>query len=988
MWVEPVTRRKSAVAGSIPAVPIKKGDSMKHLSIDIETRSSVDISKAGAYKYAESPDFSILLFAYKTDAAPVQVVDLASGEVIPEGIVSALSNPDITKHAYNAAFEWWCLNKAGYSTPLEQWQCTMAWALYCGYAAGLAATGEAIGLPDDKKKLAIGKALIKYFCTPQAPTKKNGGRIWNDPKDSPDKWGLFKTYNGQDVESEYSILQRLHLYPMPDEEWKQWRMDVRMNAYGVRVDTDLINGALTIDQISTDRLTDEAVNLTGLQNPNSAAQLLPWLAAHGLELPDLRKATVEEALTRDDLTDDVHRVLELRQQLGKTSIKKYVTMQTALGSGDRVRGIMQYYGANRTGRWAGRLVQMQNLPRNYIGTLDEARSLVKKANYEGLQMIYGNVPDTLSQLIRTAFIPSEGHKFVVADFSAIEARVIAWLAGETWVNEVFATHGKIYEATAAQMFHVPIESIAKGKENYSLRQKGKVATLALGYQGGPGALTAMGALKMGLSEDELPEIVDKWREANPHIQSMWYEIQDAAIDCVSSGRETETHGLIFRMEGDLIYGQSFMTIELPSGRKLFYPGAHLDMNKFGRPAIHYFAVGQQSRKWGVESTYGGKITENCLSGETIVITDAGLQRLKDTTIDMKLWDGDHWISHDGLICKNKSQTTIQVDGVRMTPDHKIYTKKGWRNANESKGLERDEVQWDFSAFESGIRWTSLNMELQVSLLREILRDELIRNKEAETKIMRLLQKLSYWIKAEKAWDVWHTNMERMAQHETALREPKSAGMVELRRERHTCVQSLVRELRGVLSGHGEQLPTRANPGQDRREWGLHTGELPLGDHENTGSKQEKQPVHKQPVGTDYHCGGNGKEWNRRDDAMLPTSSGDQWGYAVQSTGRTEPVFDIRNAGPKHCFYVMSNRGPLLVHNCVQAIARDCLAVTLDRIAKKGLQVVFHVHDEVIIDAPMETTVDELCDLMAEPIPWAPGLILKGAGFEGNYYKKD
>ena len=577
---------------------------MKHLSIDVETRSSINIKKAGAYKYVQSPDFQILLFAYKADDEPVKVVDLASGEKIPKEILLALTDDTVIKHAYNAVFEWLCLNRAWMETPITQWQCTMVWAMYCGYAAGLAATGEAIGLPEDKKKLSVGRALIRYFCV---PTAKGG---WHTPGDDPEKWDLFKSYNAQDVEAEYAILQRLRPYPLPDPEWKRWAMDVRMNAFGVKVDKGLIEGALAFDQRNGETLTSEALELTGLANPNSATQLLPWLAERGLSLPNLQKATVSEALQRDDLDPKARRVLELRQMLGKTSLKKYQTMQTAVGEGDRIRGISQYYGANRTGRWAGRLVQMQNLPRNYIRTLDEARRLVKKGNYEGFRMIYGNVPDTLSQLIRTAFIPSEGHKFVVADYSAIEARVIAWLAGETWVNKVFATHGKIYEATAAQMFHVPIETIAKSRENYSLRQKGKVATLALGYQGGPGALTAMGALKMGLSEEELPEIVDKWRDANPHITRMWYEIQDAAIKSVETGGEAETHGLIFRMEGDLIYGQSFLTVQLPSRRKLYYPRAHLETNRFGRPAIHYNTVGQQTKKWGVESTYGGKLTEN------------------------------------------------------------------------------------------------------------------------------------------------------------------------------------------------------------------------------------------------------------------------------------------------------------------------------------------------------------------------------------------
>lgn len=604
-----------------------------HLSIDIETKSSVDITKAGAYRYAQSEDFEILLFACKYDEEDVQLVDLTAGESIPEWILTALMNPNVIKHAYNAAFEWYCLNTAGYRTPLEQWNCTMIHGLYCGYTAGLDATGKAIGLPQDKQKLSTGKALIRYFCTPCKPTKSNGGRSWNLPKHAPEKWELFREYCKQDVVTENEILKRLQAFPVPEEEQRLWRMDILMNAYGVRVDTNLIAGALAIDSHSTECLTAEAFRITGLANPNSATQLQQWLSGKDVDIPNLQKATVEEYLQREDLPDDARKILEIRQQLGKTSIKKYVAMDTAKGADDRVRGLTQFYGANRTGRWAGRLVQLQNLPRNYLKTLDYARNLVKDKNYDGIKLLYGNVPDTLSQLIRTAFIPSDGNKFVVADFSAIEARVIAWLAGEQWVNEVFATHGKIYEATASQMFHVPIEKIAKGNPEYSLRQKGKVATLALGYQGGTAALIAMGALNMGLAEEELPDIVQRWRSANPRIRDLWYAVEQAALTAMQTAQPQGIYGLIFRYEGDLVYGQSFLTVQLPSGRKLFYPKPFLQENQFGKMAIHYYTVGQQTRKWEVASTYGGKMTENivqaiardCLAETLKSIDRMGLQ---------------------------------------------------------------------------------------------------------------------------------------------------------------------------------------------------------------------------------------------------------------------------------------------------------------------------------------------------------------------------
>ena len=613
---------------------------LRHLSIDIETKSSVDIGKAGLYRYAQSEDFEVLLFAYQMDDGEVELVDLAQGEQIPENVQLMLKDVAVVKHAYNAAFEWYCLNRAGYETPLEQWRCTMIHGLYCGYTAGLDATGKAIGLPQDKQKLTTGKALIRYFCVPCKPTKSNGNRTWNLPRHAPEKWELFKGYCKQDVVTEHAILKRLNYFPVPEEEQELWQQDIRMNAFGVRVDSKLIEGALTIDGVSSAELTEEAINITGLQNPNSTAQLKVWVEKElsdsleaDVELPGLRKEDVSMLLERNDLSKEIRRVLEIRQQLGKTSIKKYVAMETAKGTDDRVRGLTQYYGANRTGRWAGRLVQLQNLPRNYLKTLDYARELVKTKNYDGIRFLYGNVPDTLSQLIRTAFIPSEGHKFVVADFSAIEARVIAWLAGEQWVNEVFATHGKIYEATASQMFHVPIEKIVKGNPEYSLRQKGKVATLALGYQGGTAALIAMGALNMGLAEEELPDIVQRWRNANPRIRDLWYAVEQAALTTMQTAQPQGINGLIFRYEGELMYGQSFLTVQLPSGRKLFYPKPFLKENQFGKMAIHYYTVGQQTKKWEVASTYGGKMTENivqaiardCLAETLRRIEQLGLQ---------------------------------------------------------------------------------------------------------------------------------------------------------------------------------------------------------------------------------------------------------------------------------------------------------------------------------------------------------------------------
>ena len=569
---------------------------MKHLSIDIETSSDVDIRKCGAFKYAESEAFRIMLLACAFDDEPVEVIDLEKGEEIPLFLLQALQDKDVIKHAYNASFEWLCLNRVGFKTPIEQWQCTMIHAMYLGFPAGLEATGEAVGLPEDKKKkLAVGRQLIRYFCLgPYKPDE--------------DRWNLFKDYNKKDVEAERAIEKKLSSYPVPEIEWGRWRRDVLMNSYGVGVDLELVTGALAIQEESVERLTEEAIQLTGLSNPNSPSQLLEWVNNQGVELKSIQKADVQEALS-GELPGNVRRALEIRQQLGKTSVKKYDAILACVCKDERVRGISQFYGA-RTGRFSGRLVQMQNLPRNYLEPLEEVREIVKARDYETLDLIYPSIADTLSQLIRTAFVPKNGKKYVVADFSAIEARVIAWLAREDWVNQVFATHGRIYEATASQMFHVPIEKIAKGNPEYALRQKGKVATLALGYQGGTNALISMGALSMGLSEEELPDIVTRWRNANKNIVRLWYKVGECALATTKDGRARTYNGLIFRLEEDLNNGLRFLTIELPSKRKLFYCKPFVDMGRFGNEVLAFFSQNQTTKKWEKEQTFGGKLVEN------------------------------------------------------------------------------------------------------------------------------------------------------------------------------------------------------------------------------------------------------------------------------------------------------------------------------------------------------------------------------------------
>ena len=587
---------------------------MDHLSIDLETFSSVPIAKAGAQKYIASPDFEILLFAYSLNGAPSVCCDIAHGELLPDRVLDALCDPQCLKHAYNAAFEWGCLSKfMGRQLPLEQWRCTMFHGLYAGYPAGLDATGRALGLPEDKRKLSTGKALIRYFCVPCTPTKSNGGRRRNLPNHDPARWELFKEYNAQDVTTEMEIERRLSLITVPDWLQRQWETDLLINARGVAVDMEMVNGALEIGATVRERLTQEAVRISGLSNPNSVQQLSAWLEQEtGEEVTDLRKDTVAKMIAQAPDNPEVQRMLEIRQELGKTSTKKYDAIEQAVCPDGRVRGLLQFYGANRTGRWAGRLVQVQNLPRTYTQPLELARNLVKQRKLDNLRLIYGSVPDTLSQLIRTAFVASDGNVLIDADFSAIEARVISWLAGEQWRLDVFKTHGKIYEASASQMFGVPIERIKKGNPEYALRQKGKVAELALGYQGGAGALINMGALDMGIPEDDLPDIVQRWRDTNKRICDLWYKMNSAAVEAISTGCSVGVGRLLVSCEYDAAHEVEYLTVLLPSGRKLYYNSPQIGENKWGGPSISYMGMDQTTKKWKRIETYGGKLVENCV----------------------------------------------------------------------------------------------------------------------------------------------------------------------------------------------------------------------------------------------------------------------------------------------------------------------------------------------------------------------------------------
>ena len=589
---------------------------IKSLSCDIETYSSVNLAKSGVYRYAASPDFEILLFGYSVDGGSVQQVDLACGEKLPPDILKALTDSTVTKWAFNAQFERICLSRylrypTGQYLDPSSWHCTMVWAATLGLPLSLEGVGAVLGL--EKQKLKEGKDLIRYFCTQSKA--RDGSRIRHYPTDAPEKWELFKAYNLRDVETEMAIQRKLSKFPVTESEWRNYTLDQQINDRGIMLDRTLVTQAIRCDEQFNEAHMEQARDVTGLDNPNSPVQLKAWLAEKGVDADSLSKAAVAEMLEKAD--GEVELALSLRQELAKSSVKKYAAMEAVVGSDDRARGLIQFYGASRTGRYAGRLIQVQNLPQNHLPDLDTVRALIRDGNFAAVEMLYDSVPMVLSELIRTAFIPKAGCRFFVADFSAIEARVIAWIAEERWRQEVFASGGDIYCASASQMFHVPVE---KHGVNGHLRQKGKIAELALGYGGSVGALKAMGALNYGLQEDELKPLVDAWRLSNPHITKLWWDVDKAASTCVRERTTTETHGIRFQYQSGMLF------ITLPSGRRLAYVKPKMDLNRFGNESVTYEGVGMQ-KKWLRLESYGPKFVENIVQATSRDILAEAMMRL-------------------------------------------------------------------------------------------------------------------------------------------------------------------------------------------------------------------------------------------------------------------------------------------------------------------------------------------------------------------------
>lgn len=633
---------------------------MRTVSIDIETYSSVDLAKSGVYRYAESPDFEVLLFGYSIDGGEVHVIDLACGEKLPNEIYSALIDPTVIKWAFNAQFERICLSKClglplGQYLDPQSWCCTMVWSAYMGLPLSLEGTGAVLGL--EKQKLTEGKDLIRYFCKPCNPRTANSGRTRNLPTHEPNKWAAFKEYNRRDVEIEISIQGKLAKFPVPECIWEEYHLDQEINDRGVALDMEFVRQAIEMDNASRAELIQMMRDITELENPNSVMQIKQWLSEQGLETDTLGKKAVSELLKT--APKPLRRVLELRQSLAKSSVKKYTAMENAVCADGRARGMFQFYGANRTGRWAGRIIQLQNLPQNHLPDLEQARGLVRSGNFAALELLYDSVPEVLSELIRSAFIPKPGCKFIVADFSAIEARVIAWLAGERWRNDVFATHGKIYEASASQMFHVPIEEITKVSP---LRQKGKIAELALGYGGSVGALKAMGALDMGLGEDELHPLVTAWRTSNPNIVRFWWDVDRAAMTAVRDRTPTQTHGIRFTCQSGMLF------ITLPSGRRLCYVKPRIGTNQFGSSCVTYEGVGA-TKKWEWLESYRPKFVENIVQATSRDILSYAMQSLRHCFIVMHVHDeivieAEQKMSAE-VICQQMSRTPPWAEGLLL-----------------------------------------------------------------------------------------------------------------------------------------------------------------------------------------------------------------------------------------------------------------------------------------------------------------------------------
>lgn len=940
---------------------------MRFMSIDIETYSDIDINKAGVYRYVDTDAFKILLFAYSVDGGPVQLVDLTRGDSIPKEIVKALSEKSITKWAYNANFERVALSRflgmptGQYLDPVG-WKCSMVWAATLGLPMGLAKVGEVLAL--DKQKMSEGRGLIYRFCKPD---KKTGLRVM--PEEFPEDWETFRRYNIRDVETEMGIQKMISPFPCSDELWQEYWTDQQINDRGVEVDLTLARNAVAMDAEISENLMEKMRSLTGIDNPRSTSQLDMWLREHGCDMVSLGKKDVAQVIEE---TDDplIRKVLSLRLLISKSSVKKYTKMLDATCSDGRARGMFQFYGAMRTGRFAGRLLQLQNLPQNHIENIGLVRELARRGDLEALSVMFDSVPDILSQLIRTAFVAREGSRFIVADFSAIEARVIAWLAGEEWRMKAFAEGKDIYCASASAMFGVPV---VKHGINGELRQKGKVAELACGYGGSVGALKAFGADKMGLTETEMQSIVDNWRASSPRIVQLWWNVDRAIKQTLEDGTTHRTHGLMFSLQKGILF------IRLPSGRSLAYVKPRLIDGK-----ITYEGV-SSNKGWARLESYGPKFVENCLAEGTRVLTGRGWIEIQNVNTNDALWDGEQWVNHDGLINKG-IQEVIEIDGALMTPDHKVLTQEGWKNASSCKGLKRHEAKLPNSHRVCGFERKEVPMESKMRLWERILHDcgALFRRK---TEVLRVHEGEANQGSEWNSQTFQTSFIPCMAVNEGTLHGSNSSSLEQLWWKGNQSLRQMAEIVREFLDGYVANVPGRTNPGQNRREWELHSGELQMGGLQNPGQKQKSEYADRHSMGQD-NCKGSSREiWNKEYNSTLQTAAWMDDRYLVRETGLKKQVYDLKNSGPNHRFTIRTEAGTMIVHNCVQGISRDLLLNAMKQVGPEA-RICMHIHDELVIEADSSVKLDDICKKMAQVPEWAEGLLLRADGYETKFYLKD
>lgn len=998
------------------------------LSLDIEDFSLIDV-KYGVHKRAEQGE--IILLAYSLDYAPPVVIDLTC-ETVPVWLLRALTDPDYKKKAYNAPYERAYLNKFfDIYTPPEQWECTLVRAAMCGLPMSLDDSSKALGLIE--KKDPIGKALIRYFCIPCKPTAANGMRTRNLPEHDPEKWAQFKQYNIQDVVVEQEVDKACTWYTIPAQEHHLWCLNERKNERGVMVDLELIDAAMALDKTYREELTEEAIELTGLANVNSPTQLRKWLEDEtDLSIPALRKGDVTKLITEVE-SPEALRVLQIRQLMAKSSIKKYASMKSAASALDhRVRGMIQYYGANRTGREAGRICQPQNYPRIqewFDEMLDDTRELVKRGDIDTLHMVFNNLSDILSQLLRTTFVAGPGKELVVLDFSAIEAVVLAAIAGEDWRLKVFAEGGDIYKATASMMFRVAVKAVSKDQ-----RQKAKVSELLCGFGGSVGAMERMNETiedpKKRIPAKEIPGLIKDWREANPNIVQLWWDTDAAAKNAIRTGQTTSvTKGIMFGMKkGNLL-------MKLPSGRCLVYQKAHLrkfyiahipetkqdketgdyivtvknvkigevrnqsyaeynrylsrlglkdDGTKPGiRETVCFWGQNQTTKKWEVIETYGPKFVENCLSADTKVLSLRGKICIFEVTSLDYIWDGLEWVHCDGIVNKGLQQT-ISISGVRMTPDHKILTENGWKNASSCSGLNRAQSSSPDSGFLRRVKWNEIALERKMRL-RNRKSNEFKTFKQRTDPIMRMQTKRK-WCKNSR--DEQNTNFCGVAFHVRTLQIANSSSLAQLRRPGYYCVRKM-ENVSGIYGRHGRRISKRINAGQEKCTRELLQGKLSMDNYERASEKQKRKSFYRNTLGFDNNSRGSRTIRNKSINSGLQNSSQLPCQSFIRESGFYEQVYDIINCGPRNRFTVFDKDDqPFIVHNCTQAIARDLLMNGIINIEEAGHEIILSVHDELVAEVEKdEVTLNEIRDLMLTLPAWASGWPVRAEGFIGDYYEK-